>query len=372
MMLRLVSAILFLAVLGRGIAIELRPDGYHVFPGENIQAAVELAAADATNKTVKVHSGVYRPSAKRQALIWLNRKHDGVRLEAVGPVTLSAANEALATKGSRSFPAVVNHVVYFGDGIGTNTLLRGFRISGANGFLTDKFTSQIEPDESIPKNSFFLTDGGAIKIFGRSYPALENLTVEDNYTTPCGGGISIQHQGHNTNWVTIRNSVFRRNRAQVTGGAVDLLEGSAARIINCLFVGNASNLGADVVAKKSGEPPFINSGVVTIFPNSKAVFDRCTFTGNRNAVDDMAEGNSYLNSIFYRNDLAAGLAAKRYELMLSGRAQMQGCFISGELPATVPADLRKNNVIDAPDPQFDERFVPRNSAYRDAGYRPAE
>ena len=68
-------------------------------------------------------------------------------------------------------------MVYFGDGVESNTVLKGFRITGANAYVTDKFMKQLEPNESVPKNSFFLTDGGGIKIFGRSYPVLEDLEV---------------------------------------------------------------------------------------------------------------------------------------------------------------------------------------------------
>jgi len=209
--------------------------GYHVFPGDNIQEALQRAAENRTNKLVKVHAGEYRPNSKRQALIWFNKMHDGIRLEAVGPVTLTAANPQISVPQTPGFPAVVNHVVYFGDGISSNTVLEGFRITAANHFVTEKLTKQMEPDTTVPKNLFFYTDGGAIKIFGRSYPTLQNLEVVDNYASPCGAGISVQHKGFNQNSVLIENCVLLRNRAQVTGAAIDLLEGSAARIINCLF-----------------------------------------------------------------------------------------------------------------------------------------
>src|SRR5436190_24333795 len=65
---------------------------YEVFPGDTIQEALQMAAEDKTNKVVKVHAGEYRPNSKRQALIWFNRAHDGIRLEAEGSVTLTAAN----------------------------------------------------------------------------------------------------------------------------------------------------------------------------------------------------------------------------------------------------------------------------------------
>src|SRR5437879_12095125 len=81
------SAIVSLNCFG----ITLKEDGYHVFPGDNIQDALEQAGENKTNKVVKVHAGEYRPSGKRQALIWFNKMHDCIRLEAVGAVTLTAA-----------------------------------------------------------------------------------------------------------------------------------------------------------------------------------------------------------------------------------------------------------------------------------------
>src|ERR1043166_703295 len=268
-------------------AITFSNDIYHVFPGQNIQDALELAAQNRTNKVVRVHAGEYRPDSKHQALIWFNKAHEGIRLEAEGTVTLNAANPQLTNPSDQGFPAIVNHVVYFGDGISSNTLLTGFRITGASNFVTKNLTRQMEPNMTIPKNFFFFSDGGAIKIFGRSYPTIRNVEVVDNYSSPCGAGISVQHQGFNQTPVRIENCVFRRNRAQVTGAAIDLLAGSSAWIINCLFVGNVSNTGEDVVAKQSGERPFVNSGVVTIFQNSRAIVSNCTFTENRNGVDDM-------------------------------------------------------------------------------------
>ena len=351
-------------------AIELKPDGYHIFPGENIQDAIELAAENRTNKSVKVHAGVYAPRAKRQALIWLNRAHDGVRIEAVGAVTLTAANPELSNPKFRTHPAVVNHVVYFGDGISSNTMLRGFRITGANAYVTDKFMTQIEPDKTVPKNSFFLTDGGAIKIFGRSFPVLEDLEIVDNYTTPCGGGISVQHQGFNTQFVVMRDCIFRNNRAQVTGAAVDLLEGSSARLINCLLVENASNLGVDVVARRSGEAPFTNSGALTVFPGSRAIVENCTFTANRNGVDDMSGAGTYRNCIFYKNTVEIGLPGGRYELDLPRGGTVENCFIAGKVIDPQKVVAAGKNVLNAPDPNFAKDFAPQAAEYSEVGYRP--
>src|SRR5215471_5295318 len=78
---------------------------YRVRPGGSIQAALEAAAADSANKIVYVHAGTYRPAAHGQALIWFNARHDGITLEAVGEVVLTAANPAIADKRSPSYPA---------------------------------------------------------------------------------------------------------------------------------------------------------------------------------------------------------------------------------------------------------------------------
>jgi hypothetical protein len=287
-------------------------------------------------------------------------------------VTLTAANPQLTAPSERGFPAVVNHVVYFGDGISSNTVLKGFRITGANNFMTQQRTRELEPDMTIPKNLFFFSDGGAIKIFGRAYPTIQNVEVVDNFSNPCGAGISVQHEGFNQFPVVIENCVFLRNRAQSTGAAVDLLAGSAARIFNCLFVSNVSNTGEDPVAKKSGERPFVNNGALTIFWNSHAEVRNCTFTGNRNGVDDMGGQSSYFNCIFVDNKLDTGLKGfARYELAVNaGARKVSGCLINGSIHDLSHVVSAQENVLNAPPPKFNKSFVPEAPEYKNAGYRP--
>ncbi len=369
----LLSAALLFLETGAQTAwsITLEADGYHVFPGEKIQDALESAARNSSNKIVKVHAGLYRPESKRQALIWFNKMHEGVRLEAAGAVTLSAANPASAQPASASYPAVVNHVVYFGDGVSAKTSIRGFRIEGANHFVTEKLTRQLEPNSTIEKNLFFFTDGGAIKVFGRSSPTIRDVVVAGNYASPCGAGISIQQEGFNQDPVVIENCAFLTNKTQVTGAAIDLLRGSAARITNCLFVGNVSNTGVDTVARRSGEAPFLDSGVITIFQKSKAWIQNCTFTGNRNGVDDLGGASVYTECIFFENTIDGGLTPqKRFELDLREGGTVTGCLIGGSLQDPHRAISSRANVLNAPRPQFDSLFVPHAAEYQNAGYRP--
>jgi hypothetical protein len=360
-----------LSMESAGSAITLTNGVYHVFAGDNIQDALQQAAENKTVKLVKVHAGEYRPRSKRQALIWFNKAHDGIRLEAEGLVTLTAANPEIARPDDPGFPAIVNHVVYFGDGISSNTVLKGVRITGANNFVTRERTAEMEPDRTVPKNWFFFADGGAIKVFGHSCPRIDRVQVTDNFSSPCGAGMSIQQQGFKDQPVLIENSVFLRNRTQVTGAAIDLLSGSSASISNCLFVGNVSNTGEDVVAKQSGERPFVNSGVLTIFRNSRAMISHCTFTGNRNGVDDMGGESTYLNCLFITNNLDTGLKGfARYELAVNAGAKVSGCLINGAVHDLTHAISTKENLLNAPLPKFDKNFVPETPEYQRAGYRP--
>ena len=362
-------------VSGSQGALHARTGAHHVYPKDRIQDALEVAARDPVNKIVYVHAGTYRPAAKGQALIWLNERHDGITLEAVGDVVLTAANPDIADPKSPSHPAVVNHVVYFGDGVTAKTVLRGFKITGANNFTTGSGEkSPIESDD-IRKTVFFYTDGGGIKIYARSYPTIENVEIYGNYTSPCGGGASVEHLGAMQDAVRFRNCIFRDNRTQTTGSALDLLHGSAAIIENCLFVGNVSNIGVDVVGLLTGGEyhPEHGSGAMTLFEGSRATVTRSTFTGNWNGVDDGGTGSTYVETIFWKNTLPGGISpGRRYELDITDGGGVRGSFIHGDvsdLRETISKDV---NTFDPPDPRFDAQFSPRAPQYSRVGYRPVK
>ena len=362
-----------LAAAQKPFTLDAETGSYHVYPGGNIQDALEAAAKDAAHKTVLVHAGTYRPAARGQALIWFNERHDGITLEAVGEVILTAANPEIADAKASSSPAVVNHVVYFGDGITRKTVLRGLRITGANNFTTGSGEkSPIEADE-IRKTVFFYTDGGGIKIYARSYPTIEHVEVVDNYASPCGGGISVEHLGQVQESVLLRHCIIRNNRTQTTGGGVDLLHGSRATIENCLFVGNLSNMGVDVVGLLTGGEyhPEHGSGAMTVFAGSTATVSNCTFTGNWSGVDDDGTGSTYVDSIFWNNTLGGGISqGSRYELDITDGAGVRGTFIHGAINDLRQSIDKEKNTIDPPDPRFDAAFVPQAPQYAKVGYRP--
>ncbi len=358
---------------------------YHVYAGASIQEAIEKAAADPHRKCVKVHAGTYRPQSTGQALIWFNQRHDGITVEAVGDVTLTAANPQLARASRPSYPAMVNHVVYFGDGISRRTTLRGFRITGANNFVTRANGGDpIEPGTRYKKNMFFYADGGGIKIFGRSYPTLEKLEIHDNYASPCAGGVSVQHplpgrgapttDFDETVSVLIKDCIFRNNRARVTGSALDLLWGSSVILENCLFVGNISNTDTDFTIPAGKQPVYDAThgcGALTVFRGARVRARGCTFTGNYNGIDDMSTGSSYTASIFWRNNATGGIApGERYEVAMADGRAVRDCFLNGDITDLRGNVSRSGNTLDASDPDFDAEFRPRAPGYESAGYRP--
>jgi len=350
-------------------------DGCHVYPGENIQESLEQAARNPTNKVVRVHAGVYPPDSKRQALIWFNRLHDGVRLEAVGEVTLTAANPDLADPKSSAYPAVVNHVVYFGNGISARTVMQGFKITGANHFFT-KDPPEVEVDASLPRGLFYYADGGAVKIFGESYPTLRDLQIENNYASPCAGGVSVEHAGHGgssrSSAVVLENCIFRNNRAQITGAAIDLLPGSSAIISNCLFVGNISNLGVNYISDNKAAPEFTNSAPLTVFPGSRVTVLNSTFTGNRNGAEDLGQQSVYKNCLFWKNSVrGAFYEGQRYELNVGGDAQVVGCFFGGTvLDPNHVISQKSNKLLAVVEPMFDAHFQAKAAEYENVGFRP--
>lgn len=355
------------------VTLDAAARAYRVRPGGSIQAALEAAAMDPANKTVYVHAGTYRPAAHGQALIWFNRRHDGITLEAVGEVVLTAANPAIADNKAPSFPAVVNHVVYFGDGVSTKTVLRGFRVTGAKNYTTGTGKSSPIESDDVPKTAFFYLDGGGIKIYARAYPTIEGVEVVGNCTSPCGAGVSVEHLGQLQDAAVFRDCIFRDNRTQVTGSAFDLLRSSRATLDNCLFVGNISNLGVDYVGLLTGGEyhPENGSGAMTVFAGARAEVSRCTFTGNWAGVDDNGTGSTYVKSIFWNNTLKGGISGgARYEIDITSGDGVRESFIHGETDDLRGTIDRAVNTFDPPDPRFDAQFVPQAPEYRAVGYRP--
>lgn len=352
----------------------------HVWAGTEIQEALERAAKDPARRIVRVHAGVYRPQRPAQAMIYFNARHEGITLEAEGDVILTAANPEIADATVASFPAVVNHVVYFGDGISRHTILRGFKITGAKNFVTNREEPRIETEGVSPplrtKKWVYYADGGGIKIWGRSSPWIDGVEIHDNFANPCAGAISVENRGYVEEVPLITNSIFRNNRAEWTGSAVDLYgPGNAAEIRNCLFVGNISNRGVTATYPEFGFHEEYGSGALTVFPGSRVIVDRCTFTGNYNGVDDSSDGSSqYSNCLFWKNDLRGGVSpGKRYEMDIRHPHNVKNCRFGGGTVSDLRGTISSiTNVLAAPDPEFDAEYRPHAAEYAEVGYRPVD
>lgn len=359
----------------------IRPDAegvYHVHPGTSIQEVMDAAAADSQHKRIHIHEGTYRPQFPSQAMIRFHAKHDGLDVRGEGDVVLTAENADVAVVGTAAYPAVVNHVVYFGHGISKATRLSGITITGANGFATNSETDgPIEPASGQPgleKRMFFYLDGGAIKIFGNSSPVIDRVRILNNRTQLCGGGISIEQRGVAAEPVRISNCILAENRCPATGAAVDLLEGSQAMIENCLFRDNIANTGMAEIEARFGlrYKEQHGCGALTVFPGSRAEVIRCTFTRNWNGVDD--QGSSVYRDCIFRENVASdgSLPGAPYEMDVAESVQVFNCWISGGI-----SDLRgtvdpTQNRLQAPDPEFDDQFEPLNPSYESVGYRVAD
>ena len=158
----------------------------------------------------------------------------------------------------------------------------------------------------------------------------------------------------------------------VDDGKENLSE-SFSELENCLFVDNIANTGEDFVGQQSGNEhnKLHGSGALTVFRRSRARVVRCTFTGNWNGVDDKGIANVYKNCIFWQNTATGGISAgDRYEIDILDGSGVSGCWIEGKI-----IDLRKtinpaNNVLNAPDPEFDQAYEPLAKEYAGVGYRP--
>ena len=317
---------------GNGVSLDARTSSYHVHPRGRIQDALEAAARDPRQQDRLRSRRHLSASREAQALVWFNARHDGITLEAVGEVILTASNPEIADSRAPSYPAVVNHVVYFGDGVSRKTVLRGFKITGAKNFTTgsgDK--SPIESDE-LRKTAFFYTDGGGIKIYARSYPTIEHVEVYENYASP----VRRRRLGR-APWANAGLRALPPLHLPQQRHADDRRrDRSAARQLGHYrelpLRGQCPNMGVDFVGLLTGGEylPEHGSGALTVFDGSRATVSRSTFTGNWSGVDDDGKGSTYVETIFWKNTLGGGISpGSRYELDITDGAGVRGSFIHG-------------------------------------------
>lgn len=344
----------------------------HVSPGQDLQAALDLAASATDDRRLILTPGRYTAPRPQFCLLALTARHNGVVVEGTGETILSgkASDDQEAT--------IVSHVVYCGHGLTSETQIQNLTISGGGEYVTKVGV----PREHygvlagrLQQGLFFHLDGGAVKVFGKSCPTFERIRFEDNETKLCGGAVSIEQQGLRQHPVTIRNCVFKNNRCPATGSAVDVLQGSSVEIHNCLFIENIGNYGMDQVRNEFGLSynEQHGSGALTVFPESTAVVTDCTFTKNWNAVDDRGVESSYRNCIFAANDRSDGSRQGHpYEVDIANPADVKDCVFSSPHPDLKDSVSRTHNTfLDSPI-DFSSIYIPTEPELSGFGYRPSK
>ena len=281
---------------------------------------------------------------------------------------LTAANPEIADSQAPSFPAVVNHVVYFGDGISTKTVLRGFRITGANNFTTGSGEQLANRIRRHAQDAVLLSRRRRHQDLC-ARPIRRSSASRWSATTPAHAAPAYRSSTSASRRTPrlFRNCIFRDNRTQITGAAFDLLHGSRATLENCLFVGNIANLGVDYVGLLTGGEyhPEHGSGAMTVFEGSRAEVSRCTFTGNWAGVDDNGTGSTYVEVDLLEEhaegrDLA-GRALRDRHHRRRGRARDRSSTATSTTCAG--RSTASSNTFDPPDPRFDAQFVPQAPEY---------
>lgn len=341
-----------------------------VSPADDLQSALDRAATAKEDRRLVLQPGTYRTVGPAFCLLAITAKHDGVVIEGTEGATLSARSAT-----DPQSPAV-GHIIYCGDGLSAATVVRGLTLTGAKGLATNTGV----PSEtygprtsSLTKGLFYFMDGGAVKIYGSSSPVFDHVEFVDNETNLCGGAVSVEQQGFREHPATFRNCRFLNNRCPGTGSAVDVLEGSSARIENCLFAKNIANYGMDEIASKYGLTynQEHGTGALTVFPKSHVSVHQCTFVNNWNGADDRGTESVFEDSIFASNNASDGSRPGHpYELDILHARHVRNClFFSdhADLRGTIPSGV---NTLDAPDPEFDENYIPQNKLYQKTGYRP--
>ncbi len=242
-------------------------------------------------------------------------------------------------------------------------------------------TSRLAPARSPRSNPmtsarrlYFYADGGGIKIYARSYPTIERVEVYGNYASPCAGGVSVEHLDQMQDSVLFRDCIFRDNRTQITGSALDLLHGSRATLENCLFVGNVVQHGRRLrrPADRRRVPPGTrlgrHDGLRGIARHGQPVhLHRQLERRRRQRHRQHLRRDHLLEEHARRRHLARVALRARHHSTRPACVDRSSTATSttSAAPSTAPRipSIR-------PDPRFDAQFAPQAPQYAAVGYRP--
>jgi predicted outer membrane repeat protein len=178
--------------------------------------------------------------------------------------------------------------------VDSNTILDGFVITAGNAmgssYPNDRGGGMWIYNNADPgiANCVFTGNeadyyGGGMTISAGS-PTVDNCLFANNSAESIGGGMVITHDNYNA---VITNCTFRDNSAGVWGGAIY----GGGLMVNCRFLGNASNYGGAAFLLDFSGAEWVNC----IFSGNSAIYDggafrstvfsspalaNCTFSGN--------------------------------------------------------------------------------------------
>lgn len=238
------GALVVMGILGLGTVTSGRADILHVYQGDSIQAAVNLAA---TGDEIVVHAGTYNELIDLCGkAVWL-RSADGPLVTVIngkqsGTIFTCAGQE------------------------GPDTIIEGFTITGGqgqpNGGGMYVYSSGPTLRTCVFRENQADYGGGIFVHFGN--PVLVECAFADNIANESGGGMySYNHPGQPS--ATLQDCAFDENRALKVGGGIRNWD-SRPSLQRCRFEGNHVRYGGAAVA---------DGGV------GSATFSDCTFVGNR-------------------------------------------------------------------------------------------
>jgi hypothetical protein len=139
----------------------------YVTPDDDLQKALDQAAGLSKNRTLILRPGRYQSASPKFCLLAVTARHNGVVIAGEKGVVLSGRNALDAEV------ATVAHVIYCGDGVDNTTVIKDLRIEGGMGVSTNvsvPVENFGERARVLKQGLFFLMDGGAVKVFGKSSP----------------------------------------------------------------------------------------------------------------------------------------------------------------------------------------------------------
>ncbi|UCD74923.1 MAG: right-handed parallel beta-helix repeat-containing protein [Phycisphaerales bacterium] len=223
-----------LSALGTGSALA---DEIHVYEGESIQAAIDVALG---GDEVIVHPGTYVENIDLLGKAITVRSSDGsdvttIQAQVNGPI-VSCLNDE-----------------------GPDTLIEGFTITGGSaqggGGLRNRYSSPTVRDCVFLGNHASVYGGGAIYNYYSDLTVI-NCTFQDNSTVDAGGAIYCTHSS-----VYVRGCTFLSNSSNAEGGGFYSENGSAT-LIDCTFSENTAVTAGGAVKFIDDSPILLNCRLV--------------------------------------------------------------------------------------------------------------